>query len=549
MLQDKFIYDSVIHSLGLEGSGCFSLGHLVLGTLSGYEKDGLQNLLRSDRAIYATLPYAVIQELGQLVLFGISNWGDGEKANHEISVLVTPIPFDELVPGGPVVKCSVDLTPLNSYNYFAGSILNIIEGMQKCGAWLEKDKSKNDYIRGVSDKEKPFISALPPEIHMREFPCVTVEFGSFLRSLNAKGIYGTAEEIDLLKEYAPDLDNIYHKCEISPELRGDMFVKDFMKAIGETDEEATTDDLYFECEWSAVYKELILAMAFKDIPIESLSARGDAREKDSLVALFGKIPKARLMDINIYGYIVAGPTVPILFTSAGAVIGDNNANFSTNNFYRVVRYEDFKKYLSEELFVDLSDGEIPEDNPFKLLNNSFDFSQAPCLQPSDAPLNTPDLKGETIIDAYREWLRSELELIGSSNIFNTDHDLNSGLRQYPALYESMHELIVCGHNKAYRPTLLPDFYTLPQIIDYKIFVDCWAGKPVNDIWPDFVNRVLTAYKQSVILEKHLAGGCLFEVPAWELLYALVILNTKYNFVVWTEDMYKDLDNILLGNFN
>ena len=58
--------------------------------------------------------------------------------------------------------------------------------------------------------------------------------------------------------------------------------------------------MYFESEWSAVYKELSLAMAFKDIPIENLSARGDARAKDSLFALFGKIPKSRLMDINIY---------------------------------------------------------------------------------------------------------------------------------------------------------------------------------------------------------------------------------------------------------
>jgi hypothetical protein len=56
--------------------------------------------------------------------------------------------------------------------------------------------------------------------------------------------------------------------------------------------------------------------------------------------------------------------------------------------------------------------------------------------------------------------------------------------------------------------------------------------------------MLAAYKQSVILDEYIDGVCHFGVPAWELLYTLVILNTKYDFVVWTKDMYKDLDNIL-----
>ena len=550
MRQDKLIYDSVFHALGLGEPARFSLGHLTLDFLPGCEKSDLKNLSRNDRAIYATLPYGVIQELGQLDLDGLSYERKKKCGEIEIYVLVAPIPFDELVPGGPVASCSIDLCqeelpPIKGHNYFAGSILNLIEGMQKCGAWMDKDKSKLDFVNSLDDKENPFISALPPEIHMREFPCVTVEFGSFLRSLNAKGIYGTNEDIDLLKGYAPDLENIYHVCEISSELMGDMFIKDFMKAIGETNEEATTDDLYFESEWSAVYKELFLAMAFQNIPIENLSARGDVRAKDSLFALFGKIPKSRLMDINIYGYMTIGPAIPVLFTSVGVVIGGNTAGNSTDNFYRVVFYQDFKKYLSEELVLDLSDAGIPEDNPFKLLNNSFDFSMTPSLMFSDDFLNIHDVNGDKVEELYQEWLQSELELVGAPNIFNTDHDMKSGLRHWPALFQSMHDLITCGHDRSRRPaSRMLGPYSLPQIIGLKIFVDSWVGKPVNEIWSGFVDRMLTAYKQSVILDEYKGGVCPFGVHAWELLYTLAILNTKYDFVVWTKDMYKDLDNIL-----
>ena len=550
MIQDRFIYDSVFHALGLEEPARFSLGHLALKFFPGCEKSDLKNLSRNDRAIYATLPYDAIRELGQLDLDGLSYEKDKRRGEIGIYVLVTPIPFDELVPGGPVARCSIDLCqeelpPIKGHNYFAGSILSLIEEMKKCGAWTDKDKSKSDFVRGLDDNESPFISALPPEIHMREFSCVTVEFGSFLRSLNAKGIYGTNEDIDLLKGYAPDLENSYHVCEISPELQGDMFIKDFMKAIGETNEEATTDDLYFESEWSAVYKELFLAMAFQDIPTENLSARGDARAKDSLFALFGKIPKSRLRDINIYGYMVIGPAIPVLFTSVCVVICGNTAGSSTDNFYRVVFYQDFKKYLSEELAIDLSDDKIPENNPFKLLNNSFDFSMAPSLMFSDDFLNIHDVNGDKVEELYQEWLQSELELVGAPNIFNTDHDMKSGLRHYPALFQGMHDLITWGHDRSRRPNPgILGSYSLPQIIGLKIFVDSWVGKPVNEIWPGFVDRMLMAYKQSVVLDEYKDSVCHFGVPAWELLYTLVILNTKYDLVVWTKDMYKDLDNIL-----
>ena len=562
MRQDKLIYDSVFHALGLEEPARFSLGHLIMKFLPGCEKSDLENLSRNDRAIYATLPYDAIQGLGQLDLDGLSYERNKRCGEIEIYVLVTPIPFDELVPGGPVARCSIDLcqeelSAIKGHNYFAGSILNLIEGMQKCGTWMDKDKSKLDFVNSLDDRENPFISALPPEIHMREFPCVTVEFGSFLRSLNAKGIYGTNEDIDLLKGYAPDLENIYHVCEISSELMGDMFIKDFMKAIGETDEEATTDDLYFDSDCSTCYKELILAMTFQDIPIENLSARGDARAKDSLCALFGKIPKSRLMDINIYGYMIIGPAIPVLFTSVGVVICDNTANTSADNFYRVVLYKDFKKYLSEELAIDLSDAGIPEDSPFKLLNNSFDFSNAPSLQLSDALLNIPDkitkpvggmYQGRpvdgTVGGMYRAWLDCELSC--SPQSFNTNWDYNSGLRLYPALYLGIHWLITYAHDNLYRLELAEGYETLPQLVVGKIFVDCWVGKQVDKIWSDFVDRMCSVYKESVASAEQSNGKCRFDVPAWELLYTLAILNTKYNFVVWTK--YKDLDDFLSGNF-
>lgn len=562
MLQDKLVYDSVVHSLGLEESRSFSLGHLILDISPGYEKNSLQNLSRSERAIYATLPYAAIQELGRLALNGFPEELVDEHAVTEICVLVTPIPFDELIPGGPVVRCSVDLRPTASlviaeYNYFAGNILNLIEEMQKCGAWLTKDIDKKDVAEHLYNREKPFISALPPEIHMREFPCVTVEFESFLRSLKAKGIYGTVEDINLLKGYAPELENICHTCEISSELIGDMFVKDFMKAMGETNEEATTDDLYFESEWSARYKELILAMAFPDIPIDYLGVRGDVKEKDSLFALFGKIPKSRLLDINIYGYMIIGPAVPILFTSAGVVIGDNPTSLSTENFYRVVLYKDFTKYLREELALDLSGDEIPEDSPFKLLNNAFDFSNAPSLQLSNNLLTIPDTVSKTVGGMYngwpvdgtigdmcRAWLHSELSSLTQS--FNVKYDYNSGLKLYPILHQSIHWLLSYGHDGSFRTEHSESFVTLPQLVAGKIFMDCWVGKQVDKFWLEFVTRMYLAYKESVVPAESWNVKRLFGVAAWNLLYTLAVLNTKYDLVVWTK--YKDLDDFLSGNF-
>jgi hypothetical protein len=92
----------------------------------------------------------------------------------------------------------------------------------------------------------------------------------------------------------------------------------------------------------------MLAVAFPEIPVGDFDKRRTVRGKDPMLAASGRIDAKVLSGITIYGginYAVSLGTVPMLFTSAGILIGADGDTDASGDSYKVITYSGLIKTL------------------------------------------------------------------------------------------------------------------------------------------------------------------------------------------------------------
>ena len=423
----EFLYNMYVKELSRRVNMCCGFG-LRIRKLTTEDLQGYPKALQTG---YSHLPAKVQSETCCIELHWnhkITNADFSvDMLKHVMGVKVIPTPFEELTPDTPLVTivptCSNMVFGSMNKPYVVIDLLDLIKYVKNT-LYIKDTRIQNDELDEVSQPNGLYTVSHIDYVYNKmccggnnddiKSSVAHVDYITLINDLRVSNIiYQDAMDLELLHTYCPNLPDI-------PTTNVALTDDDTMR-IGL--EEMASATYGVESSSGAAREEFttvipfILAMAFPEIPLSDFDKRRTVRGKDLMLAASGRIDTKVLGGITIYGgvnYAVGLTTVPMLFTSAGILIGADGDSDASGDSYKVVTYSGLVKAVYDLGWALPGDFLKDKDkNPFAYYhaynkNTTEDVWDTNCprllrIDPCWSAAHIPEEIRDTLPKMYRDW--------------------------------------------------------------------------------------------------------------------------------------------------
>ena len=346
----EFLYNMYVKELSRRANLCCGFGLRI----RRLETEDLQGYPKALQTGYSHLPAKVQSETCCIELHWNAKILDGatkeDILKHVMGVKVIPTPFKELTPDTPMVTivptCSNMVFGSNEKSYVITDLLDLIKYVKNTLYIKDTrivDGKLDDVAQRYGEKTTSHIDFVYNKVcggkqtDDIKLSVACVDCSTMITDLRVTNIiYQDAMDLELLHAYCPNLPDI-------PTTNVALTDDDTLR-IGLEEMAGTAFGLESSGtvgEELTAYIPYMLAVAFPEIPVSDFDKRRTVRGKDPMLAASGRIDAKVLSGITIYGginYAVGLGTVPMLFTSAGILIGADGDSDASGDSYKVITY-------------------------------------------------------------------------------------------------------------------------------------------------------------------------------------------------------------------
>lgn len=348
--KSEFLYNMYVRDLSCYVTLCCGFG-LRIRKLTTEDLQGYPKALQTG---YSHLPAKVQNETVCIELHWspkiLKAMGDEDILRHVMGVRVVSTPFKELTSDTPMVTiyptCRSMIFGDKAKPYVVSELLDLINYVRNT-LYIRDTRIQGGKLDAVTQRYDELTTSHMDFVYNTICCCGTnddikpsvakVDYSNLIKDLYISNIiYENASDLEILRSYCPDLPSI-------PTTSTELTADDTLR-IGLEEMAGTAFGLESSgtiCEELTVYIPYMLAVAFPEIPVSDFDKRRTVRGKDPMLAASGRIDAKVLSGITIYGginYAVGLGTVPILFTSAGILIGADGDSDASGDSYKVITY-------------------------------------------------------------------------------------------------------------------------------------------------------------------------------------------------------------------